>query len=383
MPTEQTQSGQLANSNILAMHAYTPGEQPQGAGWVKLNTNENPYPPSPKVATALKKEIGTDGSRLRLYPNPTSQPLREALGKFHGVPADWVLAGNGSDDILNLLMRVFAGPKHAVGMTTPSYSLYPVLAALQNAPLIEVPFDKNFRLDAQAIAICGAQIFFLTSPNAPSGVGFATQAIEKIAQNFPGILVVDEAYAPFAKETAGKLVKKFPRVVVTRTFSKAYSLAGMRVGYALAQPEIIALLDRARDSYNLDRLAQTAAMAAIADQPYFDRITAKIIKTRETFLKKVRALGWFAHPSQANFVLVEPANARGETGPAVAVALFNYLKSRQILVRYFGNHPLTGKALRVTIGTDSEMAALTAALDSWLIPAPPASSATPRRRKSP
>jgi histidinol-phosphate aminotransferase len=373
----------LANSNVQAMHAYTPGEQPQGTGWVKLNTNENPYPPSPKVVAALQKEIGQDGAQLRLYPNPTSQPLREILGKFHDVPADWVLAGNGSDDILNLLMRVFAGSQRSAGMTTPSYSLYPVLAALQNARLVEVPFDKNFRLNVKAIANCGANIFFLTSPNAPSGVGFATAAIEQIAQKFPGILVVDEAYAPFAMENAAALVKKFPRVVVTRTFSKAYSLAGMRVGYALAQPDIIALLDRARDSYNLDRLAQIAAIACIGDQPYYDRTIARVVKTRETFLQKVRALGWFAHPSQANFVLVEPANALGETGPVVAEALFDYLKSRQILVRYFGKHPLTRAALRVTIGADQEMAALTAALDSWLTPAPPASSATPRRRKSP
>jgi len=353
------------------MHAYTPGEQPQGSGWVKLNTNENPYPPSPKVVTALQKEIGTDGSKLRLYPNPTSKPLREVLGKFHDVPADWILAGNGSDDILNLLMRVFAGPDRPIGMTAPSYSLYPVLAALQNTPLIEIPFEKKFQLDAKAIANCDANIFFLTSPNAPSGVGFATADIEKLAHTFPGILVVDEAYALFANENAANLVKKFPRVVITRTFSKAYSLAGLRVGYALAQPEIIALLDRARDSYNLDRLAQVAAVAAIEDQAYYDGTCAQVVKTREAFLQKVRALGWFAHPSQANFVLVEPANARGESGPAVAEALFSYLKSHQILVRYFGKHPLTHAALRVTIGTDSEMAVLTAALDSWLTLAPP------------
>jgi histidinol-phosphate aminotransferase len=372
MPTDKNQSSQFANPNIVAMHAYTPGEQPQGSGWVKLNTNENPYPPSPKVVAALQNEIGEDGNKLRLYPNPTSKPLRETLGKFHGVPADWILVGNGSDDILNLLMRVFAGPERAAGMTAPSYSLYPVLAALQDAPLIEVPFDKNFRLDAQAIAKSSANIFFLTSPNAPSGVGFKNSEIEELAQSYPGVLVIDEAYAPFAKENAAELVKKFPRVVVTRTFSKAYSLAGLRVGYALAQPEIIGLLDRARDSYNLDRLAQVAAVTAIEDQAYYDGTIAQVVKTREDFLKKIRALGWFVHPSQANFVLVEPAKESGETGPAVAEALFQYLKSGQILVRYFGKHPLTHAALRVTIGTDSEMAVLTAALDSWLTLAPPA-----------
>jgi histidinol-phosphate aminotransferase len=361
----------LANSHVLAMHAYTPGEQPSGTGWVKLNTNENPYPPSPKVVAALKKEMGKDGARLRLYPNPTSKGLREALAKFHSVAPEWILAGNGSDDILNLLMRVFAGPGRAAGMMTPSYSLYPVLAKLQNARLIEVLFDRQFALNGADVVNCGANIFFLTSPNAPSGVGFATAEIAKIAKKFTGILVVDEAYAPFAKENAAELVRKFPLLVVTRTFSKAYSLAGARVGYALAHPEVIALLDRARDSYNLDRLAQAAAQAAIENQNYYDRTIARVVKTREAFLKKARGLGWFAHPSQANFVLVEPATAGGETGPAVAENLFNYLKNRKILVRYFGKHPLTNAALRVTIGTDQEMAALAAALDSWLLTAPP------------
>jgi histidinol-phosphate aminotransferase len=361
----------LANANVAEMHAYTPGEQPQGAGWIKLNTNENPYPPSPRVVAALKKEIGKDGGRLRLYPNPTSSALREALAKLHGVPADWILAGNGSDDVLNLLMRVFAGPGRPAGMTTPSYSLYPVLAKLQNADLIEAPFEKDFRLDVARIASCGANIFFLTSPNAPSGAGFATRDIARLARIFSGILVVDEAYAPFANENAAELPKKFPRVVLARSFSKAYSLAGARVGYAVAQPEIIALLDRARDSYNLDRLAQAAALAAIKDLAYYDGTIARVVKTRTAFLRKARSLGWFAHPSQANFVLVEPANARGETGPAVAESLFNYLKSRKILVRYFGKHPLTRAALRVSIGTDEEMAALAAALDTWLKPAPP------------
>ncbi len=353
------------------MQAYTPGEQPEGAGWIKLNTNENPYPPSPKVVAALKKEIGKDAGRLRLYPNPTSKTLREALGKFHGVSADWILAGNGSDDILNLLMRVFAGPGRAAGMMTPSYSLYPVLARLQGTELREVPFAKDFHLDVAGVANCGANIFFLTSPNAPSGVGFATARIAQLARKLSGILVVDEAYAPFAGENAAELPKRFPRVVVARSFSKAYSLAGARVGYALARPEIIALLDRARDSYNLDRLAQATALAAIGDLPYYDGTIARVVRTREAFLKKVRELGWFAYPSQANFVLVEPATARGETGPALAEDLFAYLKSRKILVRYFGKHPLTRAALRVSMGTDQEMAALGAALDSWLQPAPP------------
>ena len=366
----------LAQPHVGYIEAYTPGEQPEGEGWIKLNTNENPYPPSPLVAEALRREIDFDGASLRLYPNPSSRPLREALAKFHGVSTDWILVGNGSDDILNLLMRVFAGPDRPAGMTTPSYSLYPVLANLQNAPLLDVPFDRTFTLNLDAIVTSGVNIFFLTSPNAPSGVGFATETIAEIAKKFPGILVVDEAYAAFAAENAAVLVTKFPRLVITRTFSKSHSLAGLRIGYALANPEIIALLDRARDSYNLDRLAQTAALAALQDPNYFHETIAKIIRTRESFLAKIHSLGWFAHPSQANFVLVEPKNARGDSagqqnGPAIAQDLFAFLKHRRILVRYFGKHPLTHAALRVTIGTDADMAILANALDLWLNPATP------------
>jgi histidinol-phosphate aminotransferase len=353
------------------MHAYTPGEQPEGSGWTKLNTNENPYPPSPKVAEAIQRELTDAGAKLRLYPNPSSQPLREALGKLHGVSAEWVIAGNGSDDILNLLIRVFCGKDRAAGMTVPSYSLYSVLVALQGASLIEVPFDRSFQLDVGRTAQCGANIFFLTSPNAPSGVGFPTASIADLARRFPGILVVDEAYAPFAAEDAAGLVAEFPRLVVTRSFSKAFSLAGMRLGYALAHPDVIALLDRARDSYNLDRLAQTAALAAIADLPYYQEVISRIIKTREAFVARLRALGWPIHPSETNFVLTEPVNPRGESGAAVAQDLFQFLKERRILVRYFGKHPLTHAALRVTIGTDQEMAVLTAALDLWLNHAKP------------
>lgn len=369
-------SSSLIRPLVRRLHPYVPGEQPKIRGLVKLNTNENPYPPSPRVAEALLKEIDFDGARLRLYPNPSSRPLREALARVHNVSTDWILAGNGSDDILNLLMRVFAGPGRPAGMTTPSYSLYPVLAALQNAPLLEVPFDHAFTLDPAHISACGANIFFLTSPNAPSGVGFPTAAIAEIAKNFPGILVVDEAYAPFAAENASALVAEYPRVVVARSFSKAFSLAGLRIGYALANPEIISLLDRARDSYNLDRLAQTAALAAIADLPYYQHTIARVIRTREKFLKKIRALGWLAHPSQANFVLFEPRNAHGDSagqqnGPAVAENLFAFLKHHRILVRYFAKHPLTHAALRVTIGTDADMAILANALDLWLNPATP------------
>jgi histidinol-phosphate aminotransferase len=357
----------LALPHIPPLHAYTPGLQPTEPGWIKLNTNECPYPPSPCVAEAVRRELGADGASLRLYPNPTSSPLRTAVAAHHGhgLSAENVLIGNGSDDILNLLVRVFADPASAVGFTLPSYSLYPVLVAIQDGATRAIPFDRSMRLPLDAIAASGARAFFLTSPNAPTGVGFTNAEIESALARFPGVLVVDEAYAPFARENAVPLLTRHPRLIVVRTLSKAHALAGIRVGYALAHPEIIGLLDRVRDSYNVSRLSQAAALAALGDSAYYDAIIARIIATRDAFATACVARGWFTYPSQANFVFTEPRDAAGATGPAVAKALYDHLLARKILVRHFPNHALTASFLRVSVGTDGEMLAVNQALDSW------------------
>jgi histidinol-phosphate aminotransferase len=364
-------AGRLALAHVAKRHAYTPGLQPSGPGWVKLNTNECPYPPSPRVAEAILREVGSDGASLRLYPDPTSASLREAVARLHGVRASNVCIGNGSDDILNLLVRCFCGPSSAAAFTLPSYSLYPVLVGLQDGSSHTVPLDRSMRLPVEKIAASGARIFFLTSPNAPTGVGFSNSEIRRVLDSFDGVLVVDEAYAPFAQENAVGLLSGYPNLVVVRTLSKAYALAGLRVGYALAEAEVIGLIDRARDSYNVSRLSQAAALAALGDPAYYGEVIRRIKSTRDSFANNCRnERGWFTFPSASNFVCTEPRDGLGRTGPGVAQAAYDFLFSRKVLVRHFPSDALTASFLRISVGSDGEMLTLDQTLDAWL-KAPP------------
>ena len=368
----------LALPHVAKLHAYTPGLQPSEAGWVKLNTNECPYPPSPRVAEALRREIGADGAALRLYPNPTSAPVRAAVARLHaaehpGLREENVCVGNGSDDILNLLIRAFCTAEARAGFTLPSYSLYPVLVEIQDGRASVIEFDRSMRLPVERIAASRARAFFLTSPNAPTGVAFANAEIERVLAGYRGLFVVDEAYAPFARENAIPLLGRHPNLVVVRTLSKAFALAGIRVGYALAHAEIIDLLDRVRDSYNVSRLSQAAAIAALGDASYYADIVARVKATRDRSLAALAERRWFTYPSQANFIFTEPRNARGESGPDVAHSAYSFLYSRKVLVRHFPSHALTAPFLRISVGTDAEMRVLSDTFDAWLkAPAPPA-----------
>jgi len=304
----------FALPHIAKLHAYTPGLQPTEPGWVKLNTNECPYPPSPRVAEAIRDELGAHGEMLRLYPNPQSASLRRAVAALHGLREENVCIGNGSDDLLNLLVRIFGTQATPTGFMFPSYSLYPVLVGIQDGRSAEIAFDRSMRLPFERIAASTASVFFLTSPNAPTGVAFSNAELEQILTTFRGVLVVDEAYVPFARENAVPLLARYPKLVIVRTLSKAYALAGIRVGYALAQPELIGLLDRVRDSYNVNRLSQVAALAALGDQPYYDAVLTRVKTTRDANLEHFAGKrGWFTYPSQANFLFTEPRNARGES----------------------------------------------------------------------
>ncbi len=352
----------LVQPHIRKLEAYTPGHQPSGEEWIKLNTNENPYPPSPKVTEAIQELAG---STLRLYPDPTSSRLREAVAALHSLDSNQVIIGNGSDDILNLLIRAFGGVGGAVGLSFPSYSLYPVLVGIENGKTEVIEFQREMALPIEQIKNCSSGLFLLTSPNAPTGVGFGNEKIEKILKIHSGLLVVDEAYVDFAHESAIDLLRRYPRLVITRTFSKSYSLAGIRVGYALASPETIGFLDRVRDSYNVSRLSQTAALAAIEDQTYFQSTVGKIKETRNKYQVKFQEKDWFVYPSQTNFFFLEPKNVKGEANEEVAKSLFDYLYSHKILVRHFGSHVLTSSFLRITVGTESEMQILNEVLNSW------------------
>ncbi len=363
--------GDLALPHVPRLHAYVPGLQPAGPGWVKLNTNECPYPPSPRVRDAVLAEVGAEGGSLRLYPDPSSGPLRAAIAALHGLSAAQVCVGNGSDDILNLLVRCFCGPGAAAAFTRPSYSLYPVLIGIQDGAGAALQLDRGMRLPVGAIAASDARVFFLTSPNAPTGAAFAREDLAAVLASFGGLVVVDEAYAPFAREHAVGFLAAHPNLVVVRTLSKAYALAGIRVGYALAHPEVIGLLDRVRDSYNVSRLSQAAALAALQDPVYYDEVIAKIKKTRDLYADKWReARGWFTFPSETNFICTEPRDSQGRTGPAVARAAYDFLFSRKVLVRHFPSDALTASFLRISVGSEAEMLVLDDTLEAWL-KAPP------------
>ncbi len=353
----------LALPHLKELHAYQPGFQPKEEGWVKLNTNENPYPPSPCVEEAIR---ATMGDTIRLYPDPTSSELREEIASLHGLRSENVIVGNGSDDILNLLTRAFSTLSETAGFTSPSYSLYPVLCGIQNSGTIQIPFSRSMALPIADIESCDANILFLTSPNAPTGVGFSNDVLRSVLRGFKGIVVVDEAYADFAKENAIELLEVSPNLVITRTLSKSYALAGLRVGYGLAASDIVEALDRVRDSYNVNRLSQAGGLAAVRDRSYMKAIVQKICRTRDFYFEELKSLGWFTYESQANMLFAEPMNARGEVGPEVALGLFEYLKSKKILVRYFPGHALTASFLRISVGDEDQMLKLSETIEQWL-----------------
>lgn len=352
------------SSSVSLVDAYVPGEQPQGGGWVKLNTNEFPYPPTPRVREAILEEIGSDASRLRLYPEPLSKKLRAEIGRHFGVGADCAMAANGSDDALNIAMRCFCDAKKPLASLDPSYSLYPVLAKIQGAKLIQIPFKNGFEIDFDAIFKCSANTFFFTNPNAPTGKGFPVETVEKIADGFGGMVLVDEAYAPFADHSAATLVKKYPNLIVTGTMSKGWGLAGMRLGWAIANPEVIEILDRVRDSYNLDRLAQAAGIAALSDEEYHAKYVQEIKNTRRITEHFLDSIGWKYIKSSSNFILLTP-NKNGAECPEIAAEFAAFLRSKKILARYFASDPSVNMSIRLTIGTPEQMQTVMDAITQW------------------
>lgn len=355
-----------ALAHIRELQGYVPGLQPSGPGWVKLNTNENPYPPSPKAIEAIEAELLDAGSRLRYYPNPTSQPLRESIAQHHGLSTDQVIVGNGCDDLLNLLVRVFCDSQRLPAMLHPSYSLYKTLSGIQNAPIQRIELGRSMKWVPSELASCDANLFFLTNPNAPTGIQYPPEQVATLAEHFDGLVVIDETYAPFAQTDCTSLLATHNNIVITRSFSKAYALAGMRVGYALADARVIALLDRVRDSYNVDRLAQVAALAALEDVAYFAEVREKVLRQRTEMTAWFRAKSWDQYDSEANFLFVEPKTASGQTGKAVAHSLFTFLESQHVLVRYFRSDDFTGSYIRISVGSASENQRLYAVIEQWM-----------------
>lgn len=340
----------LFRPQVQQMEGYTPGEQPQESGWVKLNTNENAYPPSPRVLEAVQQTLA---GRLNIYPDPLATEFRKAAAELFDVDPDWILPGNGSDEVLTILMRTFVDAGELVSAPYPSYTLYETLAEIQGARFQKIQLNPDWNWpDAARSQIGESKILFVPNPNAPSGNRWSdAQLLSLIPAR--GVLVLDEAYGDFCDQPhRGELLKseQGEKLIVTRTLSKSYSLAGIRFGFAVAHPDLISGMRKVKDSYNCNTLSLAAATAALKDQEWMQENTAKIRTTRRYLVEQLRKLGFEAVDSQTNFVWCTHADKQHERR-------YQELKQRKILVRYmkFSLTEGTLDGLRITVGTDAEI----------------------------
>jgi histidinol-phosphate aminotransferase len=346
------------NTRIKNLSPYVPGEQPKDRQFIKLNTNENPYPPSPKVIHAIQKAAN---ERLRLYPDPECTEFREAVAARYGVKPEQVFAGNGSDEILAFAFGAFfASGENAEQVLFPdiTYSFYPVYAALWDIPRRVIPLTEDFSINTADYKVPSGGVIF-PNPNAPTGIAVPLDDILSLAEYLEKkekVLIVDEAYAAYAAfgaQTAVPHINKYANLLTVHTLSKSASLAGLRVGFAIGNEKLIEGLCRIRDSFNsytLDRLALAGAVAAISDADYYNEINSRVIATREKIAQALRGLGFTVLPSSANFLFVKPPNISG-------AEFFAALREKGILVRHF-NKDRIADFLRISIGTDEEMDAL-------------------------
>lgn len=350
----------LERPNIAAMSGYAPGEQPKGGDAIKLNTNENPYPPSPEVSQALK---GYDVATLRRYPNPIADEFRRVAADLHGLEIDNIIPTNGGDELLRLMLTTFVAEGEVVATTKPSYSLYPVLTAIQGARLEEIELGAGWQLPSDLgaqLSALKAKVFILVNPHAPTGKLVSSATVAELATSFDGLLVVDEAYIDFVdpslEHDCVPLLARFDNLLILRTLSKGYSLAGLRFGYGLAAKSLAApMLFKTRDSYNTDALSQRLASAALQAQDYAQETWRRVRSSRASLAVALAELGIDSVPSQSNFLLCTiPA-------PLQAEQVYLDLKRRGILVRYFDQDRLRDK-LRISIGSEHENDALIDAL---------------------
>jgi histidinol-phosphate aminotransferase len=344
--------GWIRNS-VEKMSGYVPGEQPKGEEVIKLNTNENPWLCSPEVRDILNE---IDVAELAKYPDPLCTEVRQVIAEKHGVGVGNVFAGNGSDEILALCLRAFVERDGSVGYFDPSYSLYPVLAQIEELETRPVALDANYQW--QMPENYTASLFFLTNPNAPTSMLFPKARVEAFVKNFPGVTVIDEAYVDFASEHCMDLATRFPNVIVARTLSKSYALAGLRFGYCVGARPLIDALFKIKDSYNVSRLTQELARVALLDDGTMQAITTAIKGTRELITEELKGLGCKVYPSATNFLWVKPPHPG-------AHKLFDELRKRHIFVRWFDG-PRTRDCLRITIGTNEQMMTLVEHLEELL-----------------
>jgi histidinol-phosphate aminotransferase len=341
---------------IRRMAPYVPGEQPRaGTRLIKLNTNENPYPPSPRTRRALAG--GAD--LLRLYPAPRADDLVAEAARLYRVPREMIIAGNGSDELLSMIFRAVLDPGDRVAYPTPTYSLYDTLAEIEGARVVRVPWCEDFALPLEELARARARLTIVCSPNSPSGTWTPSPRLASLAGRIaPRLLVIDEAYVDFAAGHALDLARRHHNVIVLRSFSKSFSLAGMRLGLGFAQPEIIEQLIKVKDSYNLSRIAIAVGAQALRDAAWMRRNVERVVATRARTENDLRKLGFEVPPSQANFVMARMPGR--DLAPLVGD-----LRKRGILVRYFAI-PGLRNAMRISIGTPAEMSALIDALRSLM-----------------
>ncbi|MBR6021897.1 MAG: aminotransferase class I/II-fold pyridoxal phosphate-dependent enzyme [Kiritimatiellae bacterium] len=352
----------FVRASVEALEAYRPGEQSAAPDLLKLNTNENPYPPSPRVAAALRD---IDVASLRLYPPPCADALRKALADLHGVGPKCVFVGNGSDEVLRLAARAFTddAPRGCAAMFEPTYSLYPVLCAAEEVRVARVPLAGDFGWrEPDDAELDGATLFFMANPNAPTGVRYPDGAVAEFAERFGrrgGVLLLDEAYGDFADPPppGERLARERSNVLMCRTFSKSCGLAGIRCGYAVGHPRLIDALDRLKDSYNLDAVTQRLALAAVGDREYLRGTVARIVATRERTARELEKKNWTVVPSQSNFLFARPPKGGPDAGE-----IFRRLRERHVFVRHFPSSPSTRDWLRISIGTDADMERLLALL---------------------
>ncbi len=337
------------------MDGYVPGYQPGEGGYVKLNTNENPYPPSPRAVEAMRRACDES---IRKYPPPMADRFRKAAAAaFHLEPGE-ILCGFGSDDLLTIAVRTFCDKGDSIAFPYPSYSLYPTLAAIQGAESVAVDFPEDYSLPP-GLEKTGAKLTLLANPNAPSGTQLSGHEVRRLARSLDGVLLVDEAYVEFAGEDCLGLIRDCGNVIVTRTFSKAYSLAGLRFGFAAADAGLIRQMTKVKDSYNVSAPGIAGAAAAVEDRRWLEDNVRKIKDTRATLVRGLQSLGFHCWPSETNFVL---ARVPGHTA---ARDLFERLFERKILVRFF-DLPRLDDCLRITVGTDADIDRLLGALDELL-----------------
>ena len=330
--------------NIQKMQGYVPGEQPpSGAQVIKLNTNENPYPPSPEVMRLL---LTFEADWLRRYPQPDAMLVREAAAEVYGVPVDCIMAANGSDEMLAILARAFLDSGSKVAYPAPTYSLYTNLAEMQDADVVEIPYNEDYDLPVQELLEVQANLTFVCSPNNPSGTLAANSDLEQLAAGLQGVLVIDEAYCDFAEQNALELVLRHENVIVLRTLSKGYSLAGLRLGLGIAAPELLAGLAKIKDSYNVDAFALRLGAAALRDQAWMRAQATEIKLGREELATALTNLGCKVWPSQANFLMITPPNSD-------AGSLYRHLREHGIIVRYWDEPRLVDK-MRITVGSEDE-----------------------------